>query len=61
MSLSKDKNISKGTQKMPILQNDKSLKDNSFPKDKYLPSGDNSSSKDKLLLKGENLDDIIFF
>ena len=29
ISLSKDKNISKGIQEMPILQNDKSLKDNS--------------------------------
>ena len=61
ISLSKDKNISKGIQEMPILQKDKSLKDNSLPKNKHLPSGDNSPSKDKLLLKGENSDDILFF
>ena len=48
ISLSKDKNISKGTQEMLIIQNDKSLKDNNPLKDKLLP-------------KGENLDDIIFF
>ena len=34
--LSKGKNISKGIQKMPILQNDKSLKNNSPSKDKLL-------------------------
>ena len=59
--LSKDKNISKGIQEMSILQKDKSLKDNNFPKDKHFACGDNSLSKDKLLLKGENLDDILFF
>ena len=57
----KDKNISKGTQEMPIIQKDKSLKDNSLPKDKHLLTGDNSPSKDKLLPKGENSDDILFF
>ena len=46
--MSKGKNISKDIQKMPILQKDKSLKDN-------------SPSKVKLLLKGENSDDILFF
>ena len=61
ISLSKDKNFSKGTQEMSILQKDKSLKDNSIPKDKHLPSGDNNPSKDKLLPKGENSDDIFFF
>ena len=60
ISLSKDKNILKGTQKMHILQKDKSLKNNSVSKDKRLPSGDNSPSNDKLLPKGENSDDIIF-
>ena len=54
ISLSKDKNISKGTQ-------DKSLKDNSFPKDKHLLSGDNSPSNDKFLPKEENSDYILFF
>ena len=61
ISLSKDKNISKGTQEMSILQKDKRLKDNSLPKDKHLPSRDNSPLKDKLLPKGENSDDILFF
>ena len=46
---------------MSILQKDKSLKDNSLPKDKHLPSRDDSPSKDRLLPKGENPDDIIFF
>ena len=46
---------------MPILQKDKSLKDNSLLKDKYLPSGDNNPSKDRLLPKGENPYDILFF
>ena len=46
---------------MPILQKDKSLKDNSFAKDKNLSSGDNNPSKDKLLSKRENFDDILFF
>ena len=46
--LSKNKNISKGIQEMPILQKDKSLKDNSL-------------SKDKLLSKRENSYDILFF
>ena len=49
ISLSKDKNMSKGTQEMSILQKDKSLKDTTLPKDKHLPSGDNSPSNDKLL------------
>ena len=61
ISLSKDKNISKGIQEMPILQKDKSLKDNSLPKDKHLPSGDNSPSNDRLLPKGENSNDTLFF
>ena len=61
ISLSKDKNISKGIQEMPILQKDKSLKSNSLSKDKNLSSGDNSPSKDKLLSKGENSDDILYF
>ena len=59
--MSKGKNISKGIQKMSILQKDKSLKDNSLAKDKNLSSGDNDPSKDKLLSKGENSDDILFF
>ena len=46
---------------MPILQKDKSLKDNSLPKDKHLSSGDNIPSNDRLLSKGENSDDTIFF
>ena len=46
---------------MPILQNDKSLKDNSLPKDKHLPSGDNSPSNDRLLSKGENSYHTLFF
>ena len=46
---------------MPILQKDKSLKNNSLAKDKNLSSGDNSPSKDKFLSKGENSDDILFF
>ena len=57
----KSKNISKDTQEMPILQKDKSLKNNSLAKDKNLLTGDNSPSKDKLLFKGENSDDILFF
>ena len=61
ISLPKSKNISKGTQEMPILQKDKSLKNDSLTKDKNLSSGDNSPSKDKLLSKGENSDDILFF
>ena len=61
ISLPKSKNISKGTQEMPILQKDKSLKNDSLAKDKNLLSGDNSPSKDKLLSKGENSDDILFF
>ena len=61
ISLSKEKNISKGIQEMHIIQKDKSLKDNNLLKDKHLLSGDNSPSKDILLLKGENPDDIIFF
>ena len=48
ISLSKGKNISKDIQEMPILQNDKTLKDT-------------NSSKDKLISKGENFDDIIFY
>ena len=48
ISLSKGKNISKGIQEIPILQKDKSLKDNSPP-------------KDKLLSKGENSDETFFF
>ena len=60
ISLLKSKNISKGTQEMPI-QKDKSLNNNSLAKDKNLSSGDNSPSKDKLLSKGENSDDILFF
>ena len=46
---------------MPILQKDKSLKDNSLSKDKHFPSGDKSPSKGRLLPKGENSDDILFF
>ena len=46
---------------MPIIQKDKSLKNNSLAKNKNLSSGDNSPSKDKLLSKGENSDDILFF
>ena len=46
---------------MPIIQKDKSLKDNSLSKDKHLQSRDNSPPKDKLLSKGGNLDDILFF
>ena len=46
---------------MPILQKDKSLKNNSLGKDKHLPSGDNSPPKDKLLYEGENSGDILFF
>ena len=42
ISLLKSKNISKGTQEMPILQKDKSLNNNSLAKDKNLSSGDNS-------------------
>ena len=61
ISLPKSKNISKDTQEMPILQKDKSLKNNSLAKDKNLSSGDNSPLKDKLLSKGENSDDILFF
>ena len=60
ISLLKSKNISKGTQEMPI-QKDKILNNNSLAKDKNLSSGDNSPSKDKLLSKGENSDDILFF
>ena len=60
ISLLKRKNISKGTQEMPI-QKDKSLNDNSLAKDKNLSSGDYSPSKDKILSKGENSDDILFF
>ena len=52
ISLLKSKNISKGTQEMPILQKDKSLNNNSLASDKNLSSGDNSPSKDKLLSKG---------
>ena len=51
ISLSKGKNISKGIQEMPILQTDKSLKNNSLEKDKHLSSGDKSPSKDKLFSK----------
>ena len=39
ISLSKGKNISKGIQEMLILQKDKSLKDNSPPKDRLLSKG----------------------
>ena len=46
---------------MPILQKDKSLKNNSIKKDKRFQSGDNNPSNDKLLSKGENLDDTFFF
>ena len=46
---------------MPILQKDKSLKNNSIKKDKHLQSGDNNPSNEKLLPKGENLDDTFFF
>ena len=42
ISLFKGKNISKGIQEMPILQKDKSLKDNSSPKDRLLSKGENS-------------------
>ena len=42
ISLSKDKNISKGIQEMHILQKDESLKNNNLSKDKHLPSGENS-------------------
>ena len=59
--MSKGKNISKDIYEMSILQNDKSLKNNSLAKDKHLSSGDNSPTKDKLLSKGENSDDILFF
>ena len=45
---------------MSILQRDKSLKNNSFSKDKNISSGDNNPSMDKLLSKGENSDDILF-
>ena len=54
ISLPKSKNISKGTQEMPILQKDKSLKNNSLVKDKKFSSGDtvpqrtNSSLKEKI-------------
>ena len=48
ISLSKGKNISKGIQEMPILQKDKSLKDN-------------SPLKDMLLSKRENSDETLFF
>ena len=61
ISLSKDKNISKGIQEMSFLQKDESLKNNSSTKDKHLLSEDNSPLKDKLLLKGENIDEIHFF
>ena len=61
ISLPKSKNILKGTQEMPILQKDKSLKNNSLAKDKNLSSGDSSPSKDKFLSKGENSNDILFF
>ena len=61
ISLPKGKNISKDIQEMPILQKDKSLKNNSLVKDKNLSSRDKSPSKDKLLSKGENSDDILFF
>ena len=61
ISLSKGKNISKGIQEMPILQKDKSLKNNSLAKDKNISNGDNNPSKDKLLSKGENSGDILFF
>ena len=61
ISLLKSKNISKCTQEMPILQNDKSLNNNSLAKDKNLSSRDNSPSNDKLLSKGENSDDILFY
>ena len=43
ISLFKGKNISKGIQEMPILQKDKSLKDNSSPKDILLSKGENSN------------------
>ena len=46
---------------MPILQKDKSLKDNSFSNEKNLSNGENSPSKDKLLFKGKNGNDILFF
>ena len=49
ISLSKEKNILEGIQKMSILQKDESLKNNSPTKNKHLPSGDNSPLKDKLL------------
>ena len=58
ISLSKYKNISKGTQEMSILQKDESLKNNNHPQHK---TQDNSPPKDKLILKGENPDDILFF
>ena len=61
ISLSKDKNISKGIQEMSIFQKDESLKNNNPSKDKHLPSEDKSPPKDKLLLKGENSDEILFF
>ena len=43
ISLFKGKNISKGIQEMPILRKDKSLKDNSSPKDILLSKGENSN------------------
>ena len=46
---------------MPILQKDKSLKDNSLQRDKHLQSGDNNPSNDRLLPKGENSYDTLFF
>ena len=51
ISLFKVKNISKGIQEMPILQKDKSLKNNGLGKDRHFSSGDNSPSKDKLFSK----------
>ena len=45
---------------MPIIQKDKSVKDNSLPKDKHLLSGDNNSSKDRLF-PNEKIHMIPFF
>ena len=58
ISLSKDKNISKGIQEMPILQKKENVKNNNLIQGK---NQDNSPPMDKLLLKGENPDDILFF
>ena len=61
ISLSKNKNILKGIQEIPIIPKDESLKNNSPSKDKHLPSGKNCPPKNKLLSKGENTDESSFF